>query len=101
MANAAFQKTYEFTKEVAIKGFGGSLDQTLNVTYRVPLTEELKADNDKAFMDKFIVKIDAFDFEGKTYEGAEAFAFVKSSQALAGRVCTYLINQMNSVISGN
>lgn len=96
-----FQKTYEFSKEVAIKGFGNTLDQTLNVTYRVPLTEELKADNDKAFMDKYIVRIDAFEFDGKKIEGQEALELVKSSQALAGRVCTYLIQQMNSVISGN
>ena len=98
---STFQKTYEFSKEVAIKGFGNTLDQTLNVTYRVPLTEELKADNDKAFMDKYIVRIDAFEFDGKKIEGQEALELVKSSQALAGRVCTYLIQQMNSVISGN
>ena len=98
---STFQKAYEFSKEVAIKGFGNTLDQTLNVTYRVPLTEELKADNDKAFMDKYIVRIDAFEFDGKKIEGPEALELVKSSQALAGRVCTYLIQQMNSVISGN
>ena len=99
--SSTFKKTYEFTKDVAIKGFGNSLDQTLTVTYRVPLTEELKAENDKAFMDKYIIKIDAFEFDGKKVEGDEALELVKASQALAGRVCTYLIQQMNNVISGN